>query len=211
MTLFESLAHLTPVSVAAFIGSAAMVLTRFFNTSKPLWDKLSAPLQALLPVLVMVLPQLAEKAAGVHSGVDLADLLILAAVMIAPGFHSHTVQLSKPNGPSSGAAVGLVFALGLVLPLMPACAALPPAAWSKLGACADVLEQPLLNEVAAVLAGDGDVESGLLAIVKSGAAKEAIECAVAQLANDIGKQPADARHARIRERGQAFLAAKVPQ
>ncbi len=107
-------------------------------------------------------------------------------------------------------AFGGVALLAFLVVMQPGCSLFSKADWDKLGTCAAVLQQPLLNQVATVLAGAGDVESGLLAIVKSGAAKEAVECAVAQIVNDIGKQPADSNHARIRARGRAFLAT-VPQ
>jgi hypothetical protein len=108
------LSHLDPVSAASLVAAGALALTRLLTTAKPLWDRLPASLQGLLPVLVLVLPQVAASAAGVHTSLDLVNLLVLAAALILPGAHSHTVALVKPSGPSSALLV-LVFALCLPL------------------------------------------------------------------------------------------------
>jgi len=136
-------------------------------------------------------------------------VVVAAAANFNGPDHSGDAQMTSLQRRRRAWRLGPAWAFMLSL-LLAACAPMTPAKWAKLGACADMLEQPLLNEVAAVLAGDGDVGQGLLAIATGGEGQDAVECAVAQLANDIGKQPADARHARIRARGQAFLAT-VPQ
>lgn len=195
--------NLDTVTVASFIAVAALGLTRLLTTAKPLWDLLPPALQGIIPALVLVLPQIAEKAAGVHTGLDLANLLVLAGALIVPGVHSHTVALVKPSGPSSGAAVGLVFAFALSVT---ACSRLAAVDWPKqLEVCAAPAESVLLVEVSDILAGTEDVETALLGLVKSGATKEAVWCAVNQLAADVGFNPSTARAARISARGKAFL------
>jgi hypothetical protein len=110
-----NLAHLDPVTAGSLVAAAALALTRLLTTAKPLWDRLPASLQGLVPALVLVLPQVAEQAMGVKTGLDLANLLVLAAALILPGAHSHTVALVKPSGPSSAAALLLIAALCLPL------------------------------------------------------------------------------------------------
>jgi hypothetical protein len=115
MNLAQNFAHLDAVSVASSLAAGALALTRLLTTAKPLWDRLPKSLQGLLPVLVLVLPQLAEQAAGVKTTLDLTNLLILAVAMILPGWHSHTVGGEKTGGPGAGAAVGLAFAFVLLV------------------------------------------------------------------------------------------------
>jgi hypothetical protein len=195
--------HLDPITLASLIGAACLALTRLFTTAKPVWDKLPAPLQGLLPMLVLVLPQLAEQAAGVKTGLDLVNLVVLAIALVLPGYHSHTIATSKPSGPSSGVLMGaLVFCLSFGAGL--ACSHGLILNWPKLGACLDPLRPGLVQIVADVLAGNGDAEQDLATLGKT-EGLEAVECAVKQLVSDVGKQPAEARGSRIRARGQAFL------
>lgn len=107
--------HLDPVSLASLAAAAALALTRLLTTAKPLWDRLPTWLQGLAPALVLVLPQIAAQAAGVHTSLDLVNLLVLATALILPGAHSHTVGGSKPGGAGSAALVLLL--VGLALPL----------------------------------------------------------------------------------------------
>lgn len=116
MNLAQNFSHLDAVSVASLFAAGALAVTRLLTTAKPIWDRLPKSLQGLLPVLVLVLPQLAEQAAGVKTTLDLTNLLFLAVAMILPGWHSHTVGGEKTGG-GAGAAVGLVFVCVLMLPL----------------------------------------------------------------------------------------------
>lgn len=194
--------HLDTLTLASLIGAGALALTRLLTTAKPIWDRLPASLQGLLPALVLVLPQIAAQAAGVHTSLDLANLLVLAVALILPGFHSHTVQLSKPNGPGSAAALLLVFALSFSVGL--ACSPFK-VNWPALGACADPLRPGLTKVVADILASNGNAEADLEALGET-EGLAAVECAVKQLVSDVGARPAEARGSRIRARGLAFLA-----
>lgn len=102
-------------------------------------------------------------------------------------------------------AVLMLLVVGLCLPLT-ACSRLASVDWPKqLEVCAAPAESVLLVEVSDVLAGTEDVETALLGLVKSGATKDAVWCAVKQLAADVGFNPSTARAARISARGKAFL------
>lgn len=194
--------HLDPVTLASFIGAAALGLTRLATTTKPIWDRLPALLQGLLPVLVLVLPQIAAAALGVHTSLDLVNLLFLAAALILPGVHSHTVSVGKPNGPGSAVVAVLTFCLSLGVGL--ACSPFK-VNWPALGACADSLRPGLTKVVADILASNDNAEADLEALGET-EGLSAVECAVKQLVSDVGPRPAEARGSRIRTRGLAFLA-----
>lgn len=199
-----NLAHLDPVTLASLIGAGALAATRLLTTLKPVWDRLPASLQGLFPVLVLVLPQIAAAALGVHTSLDLINLVLLSVALVLPGTHSHTVELSKPKGPGSALLMAVVFALSFAAGV--ACSGLRAVDWPKLGACAEPLEQPLIESVAKVLVGTGDVESELSDLVKSGAAADAVECAVQQLVSDLAAGPTTARASHAAARGRTFLA-----
>lgn len=194
--------NLDPVSLASLIAAAALALTRLLTTAKPLWDRLPPSLQGVVPVLVLVLPQIAASAAGVHTSLDLANLLMLSAALILPGAHSHTVDIKKPNGPGSSALMLVVFALSFCLGL--ACSG-RSVAWPKVLACGEALEQPLVESVASVLVGTGDVKTELeqIALTKGAGV---VECAVQQIIEDMASGPTTARASRAAARGRAFLA-----
>jgi hypothetical protein len=205
MTLAQHFTNLSPVTIASFLAAGALAATRLLTTAKPLWNKLPASLQGLLPALVLVLPQLAAQAAGVKTGLDLVNLLVLAGAMILPGFHSHTVQLGKPSGPGSGALVGLVFALGIMLPLgLVGCARLAQVDWSKPAHCADTSEYALVIAVEKVLDGTDDLKTELGAIAET-YGPEAVVCAVKQIVGQLGTVQLDAKPGHRAFRGRDFL------
>ncbi len=194
--------HLDAITIASFIAVAALGLMRLLTTAKPIWDKFPPLLQGIAPALVLVLPQIAEQAAGVKTGLDLTNLLVLAAALILPGVHSHTVALKPPSGPGSAGGLMLIFALSLSVGF--ACSG-RSVAWPKVLNCADALEQPLVGAVAEVLAGTGDVKTELenIALTKGASV---VECAVQQIVSDLGTAPVTARASRQVVRGRAFLA-----
>lgn len=76
--------------------------------------------------------------------------------------------------------------------------------WPKVAQCGAPLEQPLLQTVASVLAGTGDVKSELeqIALTKGAGV---VECAVQQILSDLGTAPVTARASHSAARGRAFL------
>lgn len=119
-----------------------------------------------------------------------------------PGFVDKIRKLLGAVAPA--AALMLIFGLSFSAGL--ACSRLASVDWPKqIGDCAAPLEPGLTKAVGDVLAGTGDVESGLAGLVSSGAAADAVECAVAQLLRDIGFAPRETRAIRIRARGKEFL------
>lgn len=108
-------------------------------------------------------------------------------------------DVTPPSLP--GAAMrGLV--LGLCAALFVGCGA--HVNWPKVAQCGAPLEQPLLETVASVLAGTGDVKSELeqIALTKGAGA---VECAVQQIVSDLGTAPVTARASHSAARGRAFL------
>ena len=192
--------HLDPVSLAGMVAAAALALTRLLTTAKPLWDRLPPWLQGLVPALVLVLPQIAAQAAGVHTSLDLVNLLVLAAALIMPGAHSHTVG-GKPGGGGAVVGLALVFALSFSAGL--ACSPFK-VDWPKLIACTDPLRPGLVKVVIDILASNGDAEADLAALAKT-EGPLAVECAVQQAVDDIGSSPMKGRQSRVAERGRAFL------
>lgn len=75
--------------------------------------------------------------------------------------------------------------------------------WPAALQCGAPLEQPLLQTVASVLAGTGDVKTELEQVAVD---HGAVECAVQQLISDIGMASQDPQRARSVARGRAFLA-----
>jgi len=84
------------------------------------------------------------------------------------------------------------------------CAAGSRVNWPKVAQCAQPLEQPLLQTVASVLAGTGDVKTELeqIALTKGAGV---VECAVQQIVSDIGSAPVTSRATHTAARGRAFL------
>ncbi len=200
--------HLDPISLASLIGAGALALSRLLTTLKPVWDRLPALLQGLVPVLVLVLPQIAAAAAGVHTSIDLVNLIALSVALVLPGIHSHTVAIVKPSGPSSGALVGLVFAASLTLPV--GCATLK-SIWTDPAVlqCTDPVDAELLQEVLAVLKGNEDVSTALAALVHGDVTREVVECVVQQVVGGLQVSPrtdSDPQLQYARQRGETFLA-----
>ncbi len=81
--------------------------------------------------------------------------------------------------------------------------------WPKVLSCAEPIEQPLIEEVAKVLSGAGDVQTDLEALVPR-YAPGVLECAVQQIVGDLSTAPVTARASHQAARGRAFLA-KVEQ
>lgn len=198
------LPHLDPVSLAATVAALALAATRLLATSKPLWDRLPPLLQGLFPVLVLVLPQVAAAALGVHTSIDFVNLVVLSVVLVLPGVHSHTVATLKPNGPGSVAAVGLL-ALSVSFGAGLGCSRLANVDWSAVAACGEQpAESALTQIISGVLAGTGDVKTELEGVAAQYGVT-AVKCTTQQIIDDIGTAPVTARASRQAQRGRAFL------
>jgi len=116
--------HLQVVQVVTFTIAFALAATRILGASKPLWGFLPPVVAGPLPGLIVALPALAQGLTGAQSWTDLTVAFLVAAALVAPGIHSHTVAIKPPNGPNSA---GLGFALAFVFALtLGACASLKP-------------------------------------------------------------------------------------
>lgn len=76
--------------------------------------------------------------------------------------------------------------------------------WPKLGSCLEPAAPALLETVATVLMGTGDVKEELSSVAST-YAPAAIECAVKQVVDDVANGPRTARASHVAARGSAFL------
>lgn len=81
---------MTTVEIVALVVAFCLQATRLLNSAKPLWQMLPDRAQALLPVLVAVLPQLASALTGAKSWMDLAEAVVIALAMLLPGMHTRS-------------------------------------------------------------------------------------------------------------------------
>jgi hypothetical protein len=80
---------MSPVEIAAAVAAVALAATRLLKIAGPFWSKMPKPVQALLPVVVVALPQVASLAGFVHTDMDLTAFAIQAAALFVPGAVAH--------------------------------------------------------------------------------------------------------------------------
>jgi hypothetical protein len=73
-----------PIQTASTIAAVVIAATRVLNAAKPAWSKVPEPFYSFLPVLVLVLPDLAARLAGVQTGTDLTVELVTALSLLVP-------------------------------------------------------------------------------------------------------------------------------
>lgn len=186
--------HFDPVQTAATIAAILVASTRLLNAAKPLWDRLPEPLYSLVPALVLVLPDLVQRLAGVQTGTDLAVELVTAIALIVPGAKSaaHKDALAKRAQLTAKAK-----SAGVTLMVLALCA---PVAllgcnthvnWPAVLKCTDDLRSDLASAVAAVLRTPGDPAPALEALAKQLGADgpEAVACALQAFVQKASAQP----------------------
>lgn len=187
--------HLSAQQFALFLAAFALAAVRLLTASKPFWN--ATPFAKWLTILgPAALAGFAAVPAAFSSASNWVDVGV-AILTVA------SVALAAAHGDKVPPAALVLLMVGLCLPLQ-ACTNFHPN-FPALGACTDPLRPGLTQVVADILAGNGDAGADLATLGKT-EGLGVVECAVQQLVSDIGKQPADARHARIHARGQAFLA-----
>src|SRR5690348_4967703 len=75
----------TPVEIATALTGGLVAATRIVKAAQPLWDKIPSQWRWLPPVLVVALPEAAMKLAGVQTGMDLTEALIVTLTLVVPG------------------------------------------------------------------------------------------------------------------------------
>ena len=189
------------VQIVTFVVAFALAASRILNASKALWSLLPPVLSGILPSLVVAIPALGEAVAGAQSWTDLTVAFLTAGALLVPGTHSHTVEITKPNGPGSSA-------LALLLAI---CAAFSTSAcgtikWPAVAHCVPSKDE-LFIKVSNILLGGGDYAAALEQLAKTEGA-EAVACAVSELVDQLSSptaKPTAARTAAVAH-GKSFLA-----
>ena len=76
---------MTPVEIALAIVSVLMLISRFVQSAKPLWDRLPKWLAVMLPPVVGLIPQVSDLLRETKTWSDLVNYMIAAAGMVVVG------------------------------------------------------------------------------------------------------------------------------
>lgn len=90
---------LNPIVIAADATALLMAGSKLLKTSQPLWAKLPRWLSVALPVIVAVVPSVLSSLADVQSGVDLANVAVMAAALLVPGIAEAEGPAPAPPAP----------------------------------------------------------------------------------------------------------------
>src|SRR6187551_342375 len=98
--------HPNLITIAAYLTAAALSASRILVATRPIWGKLPATVQVVLPLAIPALATLVQELAGVKTGVDLTTAIIAAVLMAVPGLPSNRsaakLQAGKdPTKPAS--------------------------------------------------------------------------------------------------------------
>jgi len=81
--------HPTLITIVAYLTAAALSATRILVATRPIWGKLPATVQVVLPLAIPALATLVQELAGVKTGIDLTTAIIGAVLMAVPGLPSN--------------------------------------------------------------------------------------------------------------------------
>jgi hypothetical protein len=73
------------VEIAAAVVSVLMVASRFLNAAKPMWDRLPKVVAVALPVVVAMIPQIAEMIGQSKTTVDFVNYVIASVALVVVG------------------------------------------------------------------------------------------------------------------------------
>lgn len=76
---------MSPVEIAAVVVSVVMLLSRFVEACKPLWDRLPKSVAVLIPPAVALVPQVVDLLHQTKTVADLISYLIAAVAMVVVG------------------------------------------------------------------------------------------------------------------------------
>ena len=96
MVIFKSMT-LSPVEIAAYISASVLAASKLFSAIQPLWNKLPRPLSVAMPVLVLMLPQVAHMAGLVQTGSDLVMLAVSSVALLLPGIAEAELPKAPPS------------------------------------------------------------------------------------------------------------------
>lgn len=203
--------HLPPVAQGVLaISAVTLAVVRLLTASRPFWawEKVPVWVQKLLPALLMALAALPTAIEHARSWLD-----IMVGFVVTGSMWFTASRGDKRSTPPTDDQLEETVHFGpplLVLLFVGLCLSQQACVgsrvdWPRVLQCAAPLEQPLLQTVASVLAGTGDVKTELEQVaIDHGAG--VVECAVQRLIDDLASGPATARATRSAARGRAFLA-----
>lgn len=82
---FVSSIDLTPIDIASYVSAGALAASKLISVCKPVWNRLPKWLVVVLPVLVLVLPQVAQFFAGATTSRELFAAFITSLALLMPG------------------------------------------------------------------------------------------------------------------------------
>lgn len=213
--------HLPPVAQGVLALSAvAFAIVRLLTASRPFWASTPAWAQKALPALAMAIAAVPAAIEHARSWLDVVVAFVVSGAMFytasrgdkrAPLDTDGTPRTERVNSdPKIDETVRIIPPTGPLLVLL-FCCSLPAlhgcgshVNWPRVLQCAAPLEGPVVQSVASILAGTGDVKIELEGLAgQYGAAT--LECAVQQIIGDVGTAPVTARASRQAVRGRAFL------
>jgi predicted Kef-type K+ transport protein len=77
--------NLSPIDIASYVSAGALATTKLISVCKPVWNRLPKWLAVALPVLVLVLPQIAQFFAGATTSKELFAAFITSLALLMPG------------------------------------------------------------------------------------------------------------------------------
>lgn len=93
---------MTPVEIVAVIVSVLMLVTRFLQSAKPIWDRLPKAVAVMLPPIVALIPQVVDLLNQTKTWADLVNYLIAAFAMVVVGLFpkSNSAPTPPPSDPT---------------------------------------------------------------------------------------------------------------
>lgn len=73
------------VEIVSFVVAFAGAASKLLNSAKPFWSYMPAPVAAVLPSVVVMLPFLAEKIGGAQTTIDLVNAFVVSLALLLPG------------------------------------------------------------------------------------------------------------------------------
>lgn len=93
---------LTPVDIASYVSAGALAMTKLISVCKPVWNRLPKWLAVVLPVLVLVLPQVAQFFVGATTSRELFAAFITSLALLMPGLAEAPPYRGAGLPPESG-------------------------------------------------------------------------------------------------------------
>ena len=86
---------MTPTDIAAHVVAGCVAASRLITVVQPVWAKMPKWLAAVMPVLVLMLPQVADLAGVIKTQTDLLQFGIVSAALLLPGIAAAEIAAKK--------------------------------------------------------------------------------------------------------------------